>query len=69
MIGTLLNVAAISAGSALGLLFGGRIPERARTTVLGAMGAATLTFGVSMGLETANLHRKLRGYPNRGIFI
>lgn len=55
MLGTIINVAAVSAGSAVGLLAGGRLPERTRNTLLAALGAATMVYGVSMGLKTANI--------------
>jgi len=55
MLGTLINVAAVSAGSAVGLLAGGKLPERTRTTLLAALGAVTIVYGVSMGLKTANI--------------
>ena len=50
--GTVLNMAAILAGSGLGVLLGGRLPERTRTTVTDALGLVTLVIG---GLNLAAL--------------
>jgi uncharacterized protein len=50
--GTLLNMAAILLGSGLGVLLGGRLPERTRTTVTDALGLVTLVIG---GLNVAAL--------------
>ncbi|MBU6146981.1 MAG: DUF554 family protein [Actinomycetales bacterium] len=49
-LGTILNVAAILIGSGLGMLLGGRLPERTRTTVTDALGLVTLVIG---GLNVA----------------
>lgn len=54
-LGTLINVVAIVAGTATGLLVGHRIPERARTTMLQAVGLVTLALGISEVLDTHNL--------------
>lgn len=43
--GTLLNMAAVLAGSGLGVALGGRLPERTRTTVTDALGLVTLVIG------------------------
>jgi uncharacterized membrane protein YqgA involved in biofilm formation len=43
--GTVLNMAAILAGSGLGVLLRGRLPERTRTTVTDALGLVTLVIG------------------------
>lgn len=51
MTGTLINAAAVLAGTALGTLLGGRLPERIRETVLHGLGLFTLVLGVSQGLE------------------
>ena len=50
--GTLLNMAAIVAGSGAGVLLGGRLPERTRSTVTDALGLVTLVIG---GLNLAAL--------------
>jgi uncharacterized protein len=54
MIGTLINVAAILIGGSLGLLFGGRLPERLKATVINGMGLFTAVTGIKMFLETQN---------------
>jgi uncharacterized protein len=54
MIGTIINVAAILVGGSLGLLFGGRLPERLKTTVIAGMGLFTAMTGIKMFLETQN---------------
>ncbi len=55
MLGTLLNIAAITAGSALGIAAGARMADKTRITFLAALGAVTVVFGTSMGLKTANI--------------
>jgi uncharacterized protein len=54
MTGTLLNVAAILVGGALGLLFGGRLPERISKTVVAGLGLFVLAFGLYDFLKTQN---------------
>jgi uncharacterized protein len=54
MIGTLINVAAVLIGSSLGLLFGGRVPDRLKTTVIAGMGLFVAATGIKMFLETQN---------------
>lgn len=51
MTGTLINAAAVLAGTVLGTLLGGRLPERIRETVMHGLGLFTLVLGVSQGLE------------------
>ena len=43
--GTLLNMVTILVGSGLGVLLGGRLPERTRTVVTDALGLVTLVIG------------------------
>lgn len=50
MLGTLINVATVIAGSGIGLLLGHRLPERISQTVFGVLGLFTLYMGVSMSL-------------------
>lgn len=50
--GTVLNMATILVGSGLGVLLGGRLPERTRVTVTDALGLVTLVIG---GLNVAAL--------------
>jgi uncharacterized membrane protein YqgA involved in biofilm formation len=54
MTGTLINVAAILAGSLLGLAFGRALPERTRETIISGLGLFTILIGVQMFLETQN---------------
>jgi len=54
MTGTFINVAAILIGGTIGLLFGARIPERFKTTVIAGMGIFTSALGMSMFLESGN---------------
>ena len=54
MIGTFINVAAILIGGSLGLLFGGRLPERLKATVISGMGLFTAMTGIKMFLDTQN---------------
>jgi hypothetical protein len=55
MIGTIVNVVTVLAGSALGVLMGGRLSEKVRETVLRGLGLVTLVIGLQMALETANI--------------
>lgn len=50
MLGTLINVGTVLAGSGIGLLLGHRLPERISQTVFGVLGLFTLYMGVSMSL-------------------
>jgi uncharacterized membrane protein YqgA involved in biofilm formation len=54
MTGTFINVAAILLGGSIGLLFGARIPERFKNTVIAGMGVFTAALGMSMFLKSAN---------------
>ena len=54
MIGTLLNIATVLLGGSLGLLFGARILERFKSTIIAGMGLFTFAMGVQMFLETDN---------------
>jgi uncharacterized membrane protein YqgA involved in biofilm formation len=54
MTGTLLNVAAILIGGTIGLLFGARIPEKLKETVIAGMGLFTAAMGLQMFLKTEN---------------
>lgn len=54
MTGTLLNVAAVLAGGLLGLLFGARVPERLKSTVIAGMGLFVVAIGIQMFLKTGN---------------
>lgn len=52
MTGTLLNIAAIVAGSILGLLFGARIPAKLKETIIAGMGLFIAAMGIQMFLKT-----------------
>ena len=54
MIGTLLNVATVLIGGAIGLIFGARVPERLKATVVIGMGLFTAAIGIQMFLKTEN---------------
>jgi len=54
MTGTFINVAAILIGGTIGLLFGSRIPEKFKNTVIAGMGIFTAALGMSMFLESGN---------------
>ncbi|MCU1380185.1 MAG: hypothetical protein JWN29_3168 [Acidimicrobiales bacterium] len=53
-LGTFVNVAAVLAGTGIGLVVGGRLAERVRTTVLDGIGLLTICVGVAGFLETRN---------------
>lgn len=54
MIGTILNVITIIIGGMIGMLLGGRIPERVRSTVVHGLGLFTIMLGVRLFLQTDN---------------
>ncbi len=54
MTGTLINVAAVLIGGSLGMLFGARVPERLKATVVTGMGLFTAAMGLQMFLKTEN---------------
>lgn len=54
MIGTFLNVLTVLVGGSLGLLFGARLPERLKATVIAGMGLFTVGIGLQMFLKTGN---------------
>lgn len=55
MTGTFINVATVLAGGSLGLLFGARLPERVRQTVVSSLGLFTLAVGVNMFVEAVQV--------------
>lgn len=55
MIGTWVNVGAVLLGSAIGLLIGGKIPERVSGFFTAAIGLVTIVLGVKLALETQNV--------------
>ncbi|MDZ4204279.1 MAG: DUF554 domain-containing protein [Bacteroidales bacterium] len=54
MIGTVINVGAVVAGSLVGMLLKNRLPEKIKSMVFQAIGLATIFFGVSMALKSNN---------------
>jgi uncharacterized membrane protein YqgA involved in biofilm formation len=54
MTGTILNVATVLIGGALGLVFGARVPEKLKATVIAGMGLFTAAMGLQMFLKTEN---------------
>ena len=54
MTGTFINFAAILIGGSLGLLFGGRLPEKLKSTVVAGMGLFVAATGIKMFMETQN---------------
>lgn len=54
MTGTFLNIAAVLVGGAIGLIFGSRIPERFKSTVIAGMGLFTGAMGLQMFFRSEN---------------
>jgi uncharacterized membrane protein YqgA involved in biofilm formation len=54
MTGTILNVITILIGGGLGLLFGSRVPERLKQTVVAGMGLFTAAMGLQMFFKSTN---------------
>jgi len=54
MIGTLINVVAVLIGGGLGMLFGARLPEQLKKTVISGMGLFVFAIGIQMFLKTGN---------------
>lgn len=54
MTGTFLNIATVLVGGIIGLIFGTRIPEKLRATVIAGMGLFTAAMGLQMFLNTEN---------------
>ncbi|NWF63169.1 MAG: DUF554 domain-containing protein [Chloroflexi bacterium] len=54
MTGTIINVVAILVGGTIGLLFGSRIPERFKSTIIAGMGLFTTGMGLQMFLKSEN---------------
>ncbi|GAB4543151.1 MAG: DUF554 domain-containing protein [Anaerolineales bacterium] len=54
MTGTFINVAAILVGGIVGLLFGARIPEKFKNTVIAGMGVFTFALGLQMFFKSEN---------------
>lgn len=54
MTGTIINIFTVLAGGTLGLLFGARLPERLKATVIAGLGLFTAAIGLQMFLKTEN---------------
>lgn len=54
MTGTIINVVAILLGGTLGVVLGGRLPERLRHTVMAGLGLFVFAIGLQMFLNTKN---------------
>jgi len=54
MTGTLLNIATVLVGGIIGWLFGARIPDKLKETVIAGMGLFTAAMGLQMFLNTEN---------------
>src|SRR5512143_3761145 len=54
MTGTFLNIATVVIGGVLGLIFGARIPEKLKETVIAGMGLFTAAMGFQMFMKTEN---------------
>lgn len=54
MTGTIINIATVLIGGLVGLLFGARLPERIRLTVIAGLGLFTAAIGLQMFLKTEN---------------
>jgi uncharacterized protein len=54
MTGTFLNIATVIVGGMIGLIFGARIPDNLKATVVAAMGLFTAAMGLQMFLKTEN---------------
>lgn len=54
MTGTLLNIATILVGGTIGLIFGARIPDKLKSTIIAGMGLFTAAMGLQMFLKTEN---------------
>jgi uncharacterized membrane protein YqgA involved in biofilm formation len=54
MTGTIINIVAVLLGGGLGLLFGARLSDRVKRTVMAGLGLFTAVTGIKMFLETHN---------------
>jgi len=54
MTGTFLNIATVIIGGVIGLIFGARIPDKLKETVIAGMGLFTAAMGIQMFLKTEN---------------
>ncbi|HMR97651.1 MAG TPA: DUF554 domain-containing protein [Anaerolineales bacterium] len=54
MTGTFLNIATVLIGGSIGLIFGARIPEKLKATVIAGMGLFTAAMGLQMFMSAQN---------------
>src|SRR5258706_2899001 len=54
MTGTFINIATVILGSIIGLIFGARIPDKLKETVIVGMGLFVVAMGLQMFLKTEN---------------
>ena len=54
MTGTIINIITVIVGSTLGMVFGARIPEKLKATVVAGMGLFTAAMGFQMFIKTGN---------------
>ena len=54
MTGTFLNIATVIIGGVIGLIFGARIPDKLKATVISGMGLFVAAMGLQMFLKTEN---------------
>jgi len=54
MTGTFLNIATVLTGGLIGLIFGARIPDKLKSTVIAGMGLFAAAMGIQMFLNTEN---------------
>src|SRR5512134_3442514 len=54
MTGTFLNIATVIVGGIIGLIFGARIPDKLKSTVIAGMGLFTAAMGFQMFMDTEN---------------
>jgi uncharacterized protein len=54
MTGTIINVAAIIVGSLIGILFGARLSDKLKSTIIAGMGIFLVAMGIQMFLKTEN---------------
>ena len=54
MTGTFINIATVIVGGIIGLIFGARIPDKLKSTVIAGMGLFTAAMGLQMFLKTEN---------------
>ena len=54
MTGTFLNIATVIIGGIIGLVFGARIPDKLKATVIAGMGLFTSAMGLQMFMKTEN---------------